>query len=84
MIKNKEEALILECSIVILKAGKKRPQLSLVDIQGAPTSSSGNGSKVITKPGMKATSKLVTRSLEAGVKTRAKEVTKKKTYSSCM
>jgi hypothetical protein len=60
MIKNKEEALILECSIVILKAGKKRPQLSLVDNQGAPTSSSGNGSKVVTKPRMKATSKLVT------------------------
>jgi hypothetical protein len=34
VIKNKEEVLVLECSIVILEARKKRPQLSLVDIQG--------------------------------------------------
>jgi hypothetical protein len=76
VIKN-EETIILERSVFILKARKKRPQLSLVDIQGTPTSSSGNGSKTITRLGNKATSKPATCNLQAGVKTRAKEVTKK-------
>jgi hypothetical protein len=66
-IKNKEETIVWEHSIVILKVGKKRPQLSLVDIQGTPTSYGGNGSKIITRLGNK-TSKLVTHSLQANVK----------------
>ncbi len=45
--KNKEEALVLERYVIILEVGKKRPQLSLVDIQGTPISSRGNGSKAI-------------------------------------
>ncbi len=77
VIKNKEEAIVLECSVFILKARKKRPQLSLVNIQGTPTSSSGNGSKTITRLGNKATSKPATHNLQAGVKTRAKKLTKK-------
>ncbi len=77
MVKNKEEVLVLEHSIVILEVGKKRPQLSLVDIQGTPTSSNGNGSKTTIRLGNKTTSKPATRSLQVGVKTRIKEVTKK-------
>ncbi len=77
VIKNKEEDLVLEDFVVILKARKKRPQLSLVDIQGTPTSSSGNGSKTITRLGNKATNKPPSCNLQASVKTRAKEVTKK-------
>jgi len=49
----------------------------LANIQGTPTSSSGNGSKVITRLGKKATNKVATRNLQASVKTKAKEVTKK-------
>jgi hypothetical protein len=49
----------------------------LLDIQGTPTSFGGNGSKTITRLGKKATSKPSTRNLQIGVKTRAKEVTKK-------
>ncbi len=67
----------MECSTIILEARKKRPQLSLADIQGTPTSSSGNGNKVITRLGKKTTSKLATCNLQASVKTKAKEVTKK-------
>jgi hypothetical protein len=77
VIKNKEEALVLERSVVILEAGNKRPQLSLVDIQGTLTASSGNGRKTTIRIGNKATSKPTTCSLQAGVKTSAKEVTKK-------
>jgi hypothetical protein len=67
----------LERSTIILEARKKRPQLSLVDIEGTPTSSSGNGSKAITRLGKKTTNKLATCNLQASVKTKAKEVTKK-------
>jgi len=77
VIKNKEEALVLEHSVVILEAGKKRPQLSFEDIQGTPTSFGGNGSKAITRLGKKVTNKPTTRILQASVKTGAKEVTKK-------
>ncbi len=66
----------MERSTVILEARKKKPQLSLANIEGTPTSSSGNGSKVITRLGKK-TSKPTTRNLQASVKTKAKEVTKK-------
>jgi hypothetical protein len=67
----------LEHSTVILETRKKRPQLSLANIEGTPTSSSGNGSKAITRLGKKTTSKLTTRNLQASVKTKTKEVTKK-------
>jgi hypothetical protein len=63
VLKNKEEVIVLERFVIILKVGKKRPQLSVVDIQGTPTSSSGNGSKTTTRPGNKTTSKPATRSL---------------------
>jgi hypothetical protein len=49
----------------------------LADIQGTPTSSGGNGSKAITRLGKKATNKSVTCNLQASVKTKVKEVTKK-------
>ncbi len=77
VIKNKEEALVLERSIIILEVGRKKPQLSLVNTQGTSISFGGNGSKTITRLGKKATSKPSTRNLQVGVKTRAKEVTKK-------
>jgi hypothetical protein len=47
-----------------IEAGKKKPQLSLANIQGTPTSFGGNGSKIITRLGKKATSKPTTRSLQ--------------------
>jgi hypothetical protein len=65
VIKNKEETLVLERFVVILEAWKKRPQLSLEDIQGTRTSFGGNGSKTITRLGKKVTNKPTTRILQA-------------------
>jgi hypothetical protein len=77
MIKNKEEALFLECFVITFKVGKMSTQLSLLSIQAAPTLFGGNESKGVTKAKKKTTSKPVTCNLQVYAKTKAKVVSEK-------
>jgi hypothetical protein len=51
-----------------MRRRQKGAPIELGDIQGTLTSSSGNGSKTITRLGKKTTSKPVTCSLQVGVR----------------